>query len=242
MSQVAIEARDLWFRYRGDDRDSLAGVNLKVPAKSRCLVVGANGAGKTTLLRIIAGKHMVDRDAVRVLGRPAFHDTSLVADVEYLGGTFAFDVDVSVESLLASAPPSDASRRERLIEVLGVDRGWHMHRVSDGQRRRVQLLLGLMRPFRILCLDEITTDLDLIARRDLIAFLREESETRGATLLYATHILDRMEAWTTHVAYMCRGRVQCMVPLADLPGFAAARERGGLSPLSQTVEDLLRSE
>lgn len=47
---------------------------LDLPQGSRCLLIGANGAGKTTLLQILAGKHMVGQDAVRVLGRPAFHD------------------------------------------------------------------------------------------------------------------------------------------------------------------------
>ncbi|HET6614021.1 MAG TPA: ATP-binding cassette domain-containing protein [Kofleriaceae bacterium] len=242
MSDVAVEIRNLWFRYRNDDRDSLAGVDLAVKAGSRCLLVGANGAGKTTLLRIIAGKHMVDPAAARVLGRPAFHDTTLADDVEYLGGSFAFDVDVKVSSILSSAPASDGARRAALIDLLGVDLGWHMHRISDGQRRRVQLLLGLMRPFKVLCLDEITTDLDLIARRDLLAFLKEDSETRGATFLYATHILDRLDEWATHVAYIRRGKVVLMVKLEDLPGLADAGQRGESAPLSRAVEALLRAE
>ncbi len=47
---------------------------LNLPRGSRCLLIGANGAGKTTLLQIVAGKYMVPQDAVRVLGRPPFHD------------------------------------------------------------------------------------------------------------------------------------------------------------------------
>ena len=68
-----------------------------------------------------------------------------------------------------------------------------MHRVSDGQRRRVQLLLGLVRPFDILLLDEVTTCLDVIVRQDLLRWLQRETETRGATVLYATHIFDGQE-------------------------------------------------
>ena len=53
--------------------------SLSLPPGSRCLLAGANGAGKTTLLEVLAGKHMVDRDAVRILGRPAFYDLMLVS-------------------------------------------------------------------------------------------------------------------------------------------------------------------
>src|SRR5690606_27507359 len=112
-------------------------------------------------LRIIAGKHMVARETVRVLGASAFHDTWLAGDVELLGGNFPFEVDLAVHELMANAHGVDPARRDRLIDLLGVDLAWHMHAVSDGQRRRVQLLMGLLRPRRLLLLDEITTDLDL---------------------------------------------------------------------------------
>ena len=212
-----VSVRDLRFRYRSDLPLVLHGTSVDVPRGARCLVVGANGAGKTTLLRVIGGKHMVPTDAVRVLGRAAFDDTSLAADVEYLGGGFPFEVDIRVGDLVAQIPAPLADRRDRLIQLLGVDLEWHMHRVSDGQRRRVQLLLGLVRPRKLLLLDEVTTDLDLLARQDLLDFLREESETSGVTILYATHILDRLEDWATHLCTMRRGLVTAMEPLRD-PG------------------------
>jgi CCR4-NOT complex subunit CAF16 len=235
-----IEVRELSFRYPGGERLALEEVSLEVAAGERCLLVGANGAGKTTLLRLIAGKHLCDEDAVRVLGRPAFHDTSLAAEVSFLGGSFPFAVDVRVAEVIAGAG-GEPARRERLRELLGVDPGWRMHRISDGQRRRVQLVLGLLRPFRVLLLDEVTTDLDLLGRADLLAFLREESEARGAAILYATHILDRLEGWATHVALLARGRLIRKEPLAELAELLALRARGSLAPLSELVEAWLRS-
>src|SRR5215831_17625876 len=131
MSEPAISIRNLTFRYRGAPVPVLDGVDLDVAAGARVLVVGANGAGKTTLLRVIAGKHLVDRDAVRVLGRAAFHDPELTSRVEILGGRFPFDVDLRVDEILARQHDVDAARRDRLIDVLGVDLGWHMHAISD---------------------------------------------------------------------------------------------------------------
>jgi CCR4-NOT complex subunit CAF16 len=230
-----IEVRDLHFAYRGDPREVLAGVSLAVGSGRRVLVIGANGAGKTTLLRIIAGKHMIDPRTVRVLGAPAFHEPTLSGKIEFLGGRFPFEVDLRVDEILARQVDIDAARRDRLIDVLGVDVGWHMHAVSDGQRRRVQLLLGLMRPRQVLLLDEITTDLDLIARQDLLAFLREESELRETTILYATHIFDTLDRWATDVLYLAAGKVVVDAPIAELSELAE-------QPLVTIVERWLRRD
>lgn len=234
MTPPAVAIRGLTFRYRtgrGAPRDVLAGIDLAIPAGARCLVIGANGAGKTTLLRVVAGKHMVARETVQVLGASAFHDTWLAGDVELLGGNFPFDVDLEVRVIVGNALGVDPARRDRLIELLGVDLDWHMHAVSDGQRRRVQLLMGLMWPRRLLLLDEVTTDLDLLARQDLLAFLREESEVRGATILYATHIFDSLDDWATDVVYLVGGKVHTFAPAAELP-----------KPLLRTVEQWLRRD
>jgi CCR4-NOT complex subunit CAF16 len=235
MTSPAIEVRDLHFAYRGDPREVLAGVSLSIAAGRRVLVIGANGAGKTTLLRVIAGKHMVDPVTVRVLGTSAFHDPSLVARLELLGGRFPFEVDLRVAEILERQRDVDPARRARLIDVLGVDLDWHMHAVSDGQRRRVQLLLGLLRPRDLLLLDEITTDLDLIARQDLLSFLREESEQRGTTLLYATHIFDTLERWATDILYLVAGKVVVYAPIEQIAELAS-------QPLVSVIEAWLRRD
>ena len=238
MAAPVIQVRDLHFAYRGDPRPVLAGVELEIEAGRRVLVVGANGAGKTTLLRVLAGKHMVDPSAVRVLGTSAFHDPSLSSKLELLGGRFPFEVDLRVAEILERQRDVDPARRAQLIELLGVDLEWHMHAVSDGQRRRVQLLLGLLRPRDVLLLDEISTDLDLIARQDLLRFLREESEGRGTTILYATHIFDTLDRWATDMLYIVAGRILVHAPLSAIPELAAP----SAEPLVAVVERWLRRD
>jgi CCR4-NOT complex subunit CAF16 len=58
---------------------------------------------------------------------------------------------------------------------------------------------------QVLLLDEITVDLDVLGRADLMRFLVDECAARGATIIYATHIFDGLEFWPTHVAYVARG-------------------------------------
>lgn len=252
---VVVQINKLKFTYPGIDgapppgaKPLIEDFSLTLRAGDRCLLVGANGAGKTTLLKILGGKHMVDPDMVRVLGRSAFHDTALTCSgaLAYLGGEWRRDVafagfdvslqmDVPAEKMIFGVQGIDASRRERLIKVLDIDLKWRMHKVSDGQRRRVQICMGLLRPYQVLLLDEITVDLDVLARADLMAFLRSECEERGATIIYATHIFDGLESWPTHIAYVAKGRLQFAKPIGQI------EEMKELS-LMRTVERWLRKE
>jgi CCR4-NOT complex subunit CAF16 len=110
--------------------------------------------------------------------------------------------DISAGKMIFGVEDVDPSRRERLIRLLDIDLEWRMNRVSDGQRRRVQIALGLLKPYKVLLLDEITVDLDVTGRLDLLHFFEEECNERGATIIYATHIFDGMENWATHLAYL----------------------------------------
>lgn len=223
--------------------------SLKILPGSRCLLVGANGSGKTTLLKILAGKHMVGgRDVVRVLNGSAFHDTHLVCsgDLSYLGGSWSKTVgsageiplqgDFSAEHMIFGVEGVDPVRREKLIELLDIDLQWRMHKVSDGQRRRVQICMGLLHPFQVLLLDEVTVDLDVVARLDLLDFFKEECEQRGATIVYATHIFDGLETWATDLAYIQDGELKRTAKLSELD------ELKNSANLLSVVESWLRSE
>src|SRR6185295_170874 len=212
----AIEVRDLSFTYPGASQPVLHRLSFALPEGARCLLLGANGAGKSTLLRLIAGRHMLASDLVRILGRPAFHDASLSADVAFLGGPFPFAADISVRDILAARPGVDPKRRAAVVAMLDVDPAWRMHQVSDGQRRRVQLLLDLERTLRVILLDEVTAELDVLARADLRSFLREESESAGTTIVYASHVLEGLAAWATQVIFLSPGRLRCCAPIASV--------------------------
>ncbi len=239
MDRVAL-IENLDFRYRAEQPLALVGVHLELFRGQRCLVVGANGAGKSTLLKVLAGRHMVAEDRVRILDRPAFHDTSLVRDVSYVGGRFEFNVDMAVGEILTRRPAVDPRRRQQLIDILEVQDDWHMHWVSDGQRRRVHLLLSLEQHRQVLLLDEVTTDLDVVVRANLLSFLRAECEEQGTAILYATHIFDGLEDWATDIALLERGEVVLAEPLAELDALVELHQSGMSSPLYRLVERWIR--
>merc|ERR1719163_191270 len=111
-----------------------------------------------------------------------------------------------------------AARMHRLVTLLDMDLGWRLHQVSDGQRRRAQLLLKLLRPSQLLLMDEVTTDLDVVSRQALLQFLREECDERGATVIYSTHILDGLDDWPSHVLHLKGGTLSYCGPIAGAPG------------------------
>ncbi|KAK6139402.1 hypothetical protein DH2020_026854 [Rehmannia glutinosa] len=241
-----VEINKLKFTYPGIDGHPPPGstpliddFSLTLFPGDRYLLVGSNGAG---------GKHMVEQNMVRVFGRSAFHDTALTAsgDLSYLGGEWRREVafagfevpiqmDVSAEKMIYGVAGIDPQRRDELIKVLGIDLSWRMHKVSDGQRRRVQICMGLLKPFKVLLLDEITVDLDVLARADLLRFLKKECSERGSTIIYATHIFDGLEDWPSHIVYVARGKLQLAMPMNKI------KEISNLS-LMRTVESWLRKE
>jgi len=74
-------------------------------------------------------------------------------------------------------------RVRELIQIMDINPKWRMHQISDGERRRVQLVLGLIKPWDLLLMDEITVDLDVLVRADLLEFLKKETEARNATVV-----------------------------------------------------------
>jgi ABC-type uncharacterized transport system ATPase subunit len=221
---AAVTLREATFAYAPSAPPVLRGVTLSVPRGGRLLLVGANGAGKSTLLRLIAGRRKPTGGLVESLGKPAFEATELAGQVTLV-------TDEWDESLCTLAPaeliashvarhmaeagppgaPQARRRAETLIGVLGVDEALlacaTLAACSSGQRRRVQLLLALLPPRPLIVLDEATNALDVAARAALLAFLRSESEERGATIIYCTHIFDGLDGWPTRAAHLRGGRV-----------------------------------
>ena len=228
---MSVRCSQLNFSYpihgsSGQTRQVLFDLNLELDEGSRCILVGANGAGKSTLLRVLAGKHLVEQDTCMVLGKPSFLQTEGLSGISFLGNSWTrtipfagknvpYQCDIPVSQMMKSLQDKFPERRKQLYEILEIDPNWRMHEVSDGQRRRVQIMLGLLRPFKLLLVDEMTVDLDALARKDFLEYLKSESEARGATIIYATHIFDGMDhaAFATHVVTMEEGKILEVVQL-----------------------------
>lgn len=230
-----IEIQNLRFGYA--QTPALQIDQLTIPLGARVLLVGRNGAGKTTLLELLAGRRLINPASIKILGKSAFEDPSLVHDVTYIGPLFAFTSDISVREILAKQSYEQA-RLDELVEVLGIDLNWSLWRVSNGQRRRIHLLLTLLQPRRLVLMDEATSELDLITRLDLLAYLRKQP---GA-IVYASHVFDGLEDWPTHILWVKQGHVALFDKQQDIELLKQNREQGHPSPLMKTIEAWLRSD
>lgn len=189
-----------------------------------------------------------------MLGLDAYHDTRLNFHRAYLDcdwgmktvafvGASPLTADIAVADMMVKLQQAHPERREELLSMLGIDVRWRMHQLSDGQRRRVQIFLGLLRPFSVLMLDEVTTSLDVCVRQDLLRWLVRESEERGATILYATHIFDGLDDWATHLFYLTdAGACGWQGKMGELEFYNKLKEEKHPSKMLCIAEHWLRKE
>ncbi|KAH0609798.1 uncharacterized protein H6S33_012344 [Morchella sextelata] len=239
----SIHVKDLTYNFP-DGSAGLKDINVDLPPGSRTLLIGANGAGKTTLLRLASGKKLTTNGTLLIGGVDPFKMG--LEGVTYLGLEWVLNPivrnDIYVHELLASVGGNAyPTRRDELIRILDIDVDWRMHQVSDGERRRVQLTMGLLRPWSILLLDEVTVDLDVLARSRFLSFLAQETMTRACTIVYATHIMDGLAGWPTHLVRMTLGTIRKYGPVGafELPPLPTGRETGGLLRNSALLELVL---
>jgi len=210
-----VEINNLTHIYEGRKTAALNNISI-VGKEGQCiLLVGPNGAGKSTILRILAGKMLFkDDESVSVLGEHPFRCTTLNnershMDINWGQRTVAFSghgiplqADIKVSDMMQKLQASFPERRDALIKLLEINTEWRMHMVSDGQRRRVQLFLGLIRPYKILLMDEVTISLDALVRWNILNWIKEDCRARDALCIYATHIFDGMNAWCDNLVYV----------------------------------------
>ncbi len=205
-----VEINNLNFSYN-KIVNILKNINVTIKKNEFTLLVGENGAGKSTLLRIIAGMHLVrDYDTFQILNSCSPNDQ--FNGLAYLGNTWKKNVgfignlnyccDIKVKNLMRKNQELYRNRRDELIKILNISLDWKMHEVSDGERKKVQIMLALLKPFKLLLIDEFTNELDVVVRDNLFKYLKNECVTRGASIIYATHIFDNLENYVTDVIFI----------------------------------------
>jgi len=190
---------------------ALDGVDLTVRRGELLALLGPNGAGKTTLLEILEGHRRADAGEVSVLGHdPALRErrlrerTGIVLQEEGLDPNL--DVAEAVELYGAAYPHPRPV--EEVLELVGLaDRARaRAATLSGGQRRRLDLALGIAGDPELIFLDEPTTGFDPGARRrswELIRRLRRA----GKTILLTTHYMEEAQALADRVVVLAGGRV-----------------------------------
>jgi ABC-2 type transport system ATP-binding protein len=206
---------------RFGDKVALDDVGLTVPAGSVFGLVGENGAGKTTLIKHVLGLFRAEAGSVRVFGHdPAADPVSVLAQVGYLSEDADLPGWMRVEELLryvrAFYPNWDAAYAERLRREFELNPAAKVKDLSKGQRARAGLLVALAYRPRLLVLDEPSSGLDPIVRRDILGAIIRTIADEGRTVLFSSHLLDEVERVSDHVAMIKRGRIVLEGELDDI--------------------------
>jgi CCR4-NOT complex subunit CAF16 len=186
-----VKVQNLNFEYFGTK--ILHDINLEVNENDRLLLVGSNGAGKSTLLRVLSGTHLArDNKIFNVLGSVtpqdqcnglAYLGNRWVRNISFVGQS-AYTADIRAGDMMKRWQDNNLERRNELVDVLEINLDWRMHQVSDGQRKKVQIMLALLKPFN---------------------YINKELNMRNGALIYATHIFDNLEKWMNKVVYISNG-------------------------------------
>jgi len=200
---------------RYGDRLALSPMDLTLASGQCVAVLGVNGSGKSTLLRIAAGRDTPTTGRVLYAGRLLTEDDLMVrTEIAVVGDMASAYPDLTVrEHLLlvavAHGAGSDAGELadRALAECRLADHGGALPgSLSSGQRQALHLAAVLVRPRRLMVLDEPEQRLDPAARRWLAGLLRAEKEA-GATVLMATHHAELAASVADHVLVLSDGAV-----------------------------------
>jgi ABC-2 type transport system ATP-binding protein len=217
---AAISVRGLVKRYG----ESLAvdGLDLDIRRGEIFALLGPNGAGKTTTVEICEGYRDRDGGEVRVLGEdPATATRHWKARLGIVLQSGAGDSQLSCRELLraqASYYP-DPRDPDEVLDLVGLTEkaGARGRTLSGGQRRRLDVALGIVGGPELLFLDEPTTGFDPEARRQFWALIRSLRDL-GTTMLLTTHYLDEAEALADRVGVIARGRLVDVAVPSEIGG------------------------
>ena len=241
MSSV-INVRGLEKSY-GSNR-AVAGIDLTIEPGEIFALLGPNGAGKTTTVEILEGFRNRDRGEVTVLGvDPAIKGEAARNWRNRIGIVLqstsdAGDLSVSETIVHFAKYYSNPREVEEVISAVGLSEKADelIRTLSGGQRRRLDVALGIIGSPELLFLDEPTTGFDPEARRAFWALI-EELRKSGTTILLTTHYLDEAEALADRVAVINHGQIIEVATPALLGGRATS-----LATVSWKGADGLQSE
>ena len=219
MGDPVIALSEVTRRY--GDKTALSNVSVSLPRGGVYGLVGANGAGKTTLIKHILGLLRAQSGSVRVFGLdPVADPVGVLSRIGYLSEDHDLPTWMRVDELMnysrALYPAWDDAYAAELRQTFGLDGRARISTLSKGQKARVGLLVALAHRPELLVLDEPSSGLDPVVRRDIVEAIMRTIAHEGRTVLFSSHLLDEVERTADHVTMINEGRVVLSGALAEV--------------------------
>ena len=200
---------------------ALDAVNISVPRGVVLGLVGENAAGKTTLIKHVLGLLVARTGRVEVFGLdPAADPVGVLGRIGYLSEDRDLPEWMRVRELMrytqAFFPNWDEAYAEKLRETFDLDAQQKVKELSRGQRAQAGLLIALAHRPDLLVLDEASSGLDPVVRRDILAAIIRTVADEGRTVLFSSHLLDEVERVADEVAMIHRGRIVLSASLENI--------------------------
>ena len=209
MEPLAIDIKDMGFRYPDNAEVSFTGLNLQVKKGERFGLFGPNGAGKTTLMNLMTGVLQVNEGGITLLGNQVGSQDKAVNKLfGFVPQDFSFYQELSPAENLeffgawAGLDQQQIKQRtDELLTILGLDdvRDKAVEKFSGGMKRRVNLAIGVIHNPQVLFLDEPTVGVDVQTRHAIMTYLRTLNDN-GTTLIYTSHQLNEAEDLCDYIA------------------------------------------
>ena len=220
MSADAISIDGVAKRY--GQVEAVVDLSMSVAAGEMFGLIGPDGAGKTTTIRLIGGLLAADRGTIRVMGMDPLREHRRVTDVVgYFSQRFSLYGDLSIDENVAFFAEIHGmrdyrSRRDRLLDMTQLTpfRRRLAGQLSGGMKQKLALVCTLVHEPRIILLDEPTTGVDPVSRREFWKLL-SEFQSQGITIMMATPYLDEAER-CSRVALLHNGRLLALDTPASL--------------------------
>lgn len=196
-------------------------VSLYVPRGSVFGLVGENGAGKTTLIKHVLGLLKAESGTVRVFGLdPVERPVEVLGRIGYLSEQRDLPGWMRLDELLRYTQAFyrgwDSVYAEELRERFGLRPGALVKTLSQGQLAKAGLLIALAYRPELLVLDEPSSGLDPVVRRDILEAIIRAVAEEGRTVLFSSHLLDEVERVADQLAMIHQGRLVECGWLADI--------------------------
>lgn len=197
---------------RFGDKTALDDLSLSVPRGGVFGLIGGNGAGKTTLIKHVLGLFKAQSGSVQVFGLdPVQNPVGTLGRIGYLSEDRDLPNWMRVSELMrytqAFFPNWDERFAEELRAAFDLDANAKVKELSRGQRARAGLLVALAHRPELLILDEPSSGLDPVVRRDILGAIIRTIADEGRTVLFSSHLLDEVERVADRVAIIHQGRI-----------------------------------